>query len=99
MSIRAGAREALIGILVGFIPIVLKILPIQDADTFIAIIELSVFIGAITKMDTVKKIPLKTAIGYFLTTFTLGFLFMPKWERGLQIILLIVYIIAKLELL
>lgn len=78
MSIRAGARDALIGILVGFIPIVLKILPIQDANAFIAILELLVFIGAITKMDTVKKIPLKTAIGYFFITFTVGLFFMPE---------------------
>jgi len=97
MSIRAGAREALIGILVGFIPILLKILPIQNADTFIAILELLVLIVAIKSIDTIKNIPLKTAIGYFLITFTLGFLFMPEWERGIQIILLIVYIISKLK--
>jgi hypothetical protein len=98
MSVREGAEEALFGIIIGFVPILIKAVSFQNADTLIGILELGALIGAINSLDTIQQIPVKTALGYFIVTFTIGFLFMPEWERGLQLILLIVYIVAKLGL-
>jgi hypothetical protein len=99
MSYKEGAQEAIIGIFVGFIPILVKLFANQftNADTILAIFELSVLIGMIKKIDTVKEVPWKTAAGYFFIVFTVGRLFMPEWEAGMQLIYFIMYFISKIK--
>jgi hypothetical protein len=95
MSAREGAGEAILGISVGLILIAIKAYSSQNADTLIALIQISAILGAIKSYEIVKKIPLKTAIGYFGVTFTIGWRFMPEWERVIQTILLAMYILPK----
>jgi len=97
MSVRKGAIEALIGVLVGFLPLVVKILSPQNADWIIAFFELGTVVGSIKAFDTVKNIPLATAIGYFIVTRAIGWPLMPDWERGLQTILFIIYAVSLLD--
>jgi len=97
MSIKEGAIEALIGILIGFIPVVIQILSIPNGATYIGIIELGTVIAALNQIDSEEKIPIMYAIGYYLITYTIGWIFMPEWERGLQTISLITSVISYLK--
>jgi len=98
LSVKEGALEAVLGILVGFLPIIIKqyFNQLPNIDTIIAILELSAILGAINKLDTIQKISWKIAAGYFLLTFTVGRYFMPDWESVFQVLFLIIYVYSKI---
>lgn len=96
-KIMKSAFKTAIGIFVGYLLNISKkyILTVPNGTAWVAIIELLPILGFIGNID--QHIPLATAIGYFGVIFLLGPLFMPEYERGLNLIYLIVYILKKIE--
>ncbi len=96
MGFSDGAREAVIGIIIGMIVTVIFMLPLEipNAPSILGALHIITFIGLINKIETIKNIPWRTAAGYFLVIFSLGSIFMPQWEIDLHFVLLLVYIIS-----
>ena len=100
MGFKDGAKEAVIGMVLGilvpvFINSALKQSP--DTITFLHLLEFGTFLGLIKKMDTIEKIPMTTAAGYFLMIFTLGSIMLPIWEVEFHVIVLIIYLASKMK--
>lgn len=87
------------GMIVGYLVNIFKenLLTVPNGMAWLAIIELLPIFAFLGDIDIVQYIPLSTAIGYFFVIFSLGRLFMPEWELGLNLILLIVYVFKKIE--
>ena len=97
-KIKKAAIEAVVGILIGFLLNAFKenILALPNGTAWIAIIEILPILAFLKDIDIIHRIPVPSAVGYFSIIFTVGKLFMPDWEIGLNIILLIVYILKKI---
>jgi hypothetical protein len=95
---KKAVTDVLIGILVGFILTIFKenILSMPNGSTWVALIELMPILFFLRDVEIIQYISYSSALGYFLTIFTIGKTFMPEWEIGLNIILLIIYIVKKI---
>ena len=98
-KIKKSAFRTAAGIFVGYLVNIFKenLLTVPNGMVWLAIIELLPIFAFLGDIDIVQYIPLSTAIGYFFVIFSLGRLIMPEWELGLNLILLIVYVIKKVE--